>query len=151
MIWLGAKRGKWTDVHVSRRSERVLPLLISLLALGGMLVGLLVLDASRPLVASLVAVIVSFSVATLITQVAKYKISLHVDPAAGAVMVVSLLASLLASPFVSGALAAGGADRLGALEVGGALAAASSERGSAWRSGGDRDVLALWPSFRSLD
>jgi hypothetical protein len=92
VIWWGVKRGTWTDLNVSRRSERLLPLLMSLLTLGGMLAGLLVLEASRPLVATLVAVIVEFAVATLITQVAKYKISLHMDSAAGAVTVLCLLA-----------------------------------------------------------
>ena len=76
-----------TDIHVSRRSERLVPLLIGLISLGGMLAGLLLLSASRQLVATLIAVIVSFVLATLITQVAKYKISLHIDSAAGAVTV----------------------------------------------------------------
>lgn len=93
VVWWGVKKGKWTDIHISRRSQRLVPLLVGLVALGGMLAGLLLLSASRPLVATLVAVITSFSLATLITQVAKYKISLHVDSAAGAVAVFCLLAS----------------------------------------------------------
>lgn len=92
VVWWGVKTGKWTDIHVSRRSERLVPLFVGLIALVGMLVGLLVLDASRPLVATLVAVTVEFAVATLITRVARYKISLHVDSAAGAVTVACLLA-----------------------------------------------------------
>jgi hypothetical protein len=92
VIWWGVKKGKWTDIHVSRRSQRLVPLLVGLMALGGTLAALLMLDASRPLVATLVAVIVSFGLATVITQVAKYKISLHVDSAAGAVTVCCLLA-----------------------------------------------------------
>lgn len=91
ILW-GVKKGKWTDVHVSRRSQRLVPLLVGLLALGGMLAGLLLLSASRPLVAALVAALISFSLATVITQVAKYKISLHVDSAAGALTVCCLLA-----------------------------------------------------------
>lgn len=92
-IWWGVKSRRWGDIHVSRRSQRLVPLLISLVALGCMLAGLLALHASRPLVAVLVAVIVEFAVATLITQVARYKISLHVDSAAGAVTVLCLLTS----------------------------------------------------------
>jgi len=92
-IWWGVKSEKLTDLHVSCRSERLVPLLVGLMALGGMLVGLHLLSASRPLVATLVAVIVSFALATLITNVAKYKISLHIDSAAGAVTVCCLLAS----------------------------------------------------------
>jgi hypothetical protein len=102
-IWWGVKSEKLTDLHVSRRSERLIPLLVGLMALGGMLVGLLLLSASRPLVATLMAVIVSFALATLITNVAKYKISLHIDSAAGAVTVCCLLASpmfLALSPLV---------------------------------------------------
>jgi hypothetical protein len=102
-IWWGVKAGKVTDLHVSRRSERLIPLLVGLVALGGMLFVLLLLSASRPLVATLVAVIVSYAVVTLITQVAKYKISLHIDSAAGAVMVFCLLVSpmfLILSPLV---------------------------------------------------
>ena len=103
LIWWGVKKGKLTDIHVSRRSERLVPLLVGLMALGGMLAGLLLLSASRPLVATLVAVIVSFALASLITQVAKYKISLHIDSAAGAVTVCCLLTSpifLALSPLV---------------------------------------------------
>ena len=68
VIWWGVKKGAVTDVHVSRRSQRLIPLLVSLVALSSMLAGLLVLSASRPLVATLVAVIVEFALATLITQ-----------------------------------------------------------------------------------
>lgn len=91
VIWWGVKRGKWTDIHISRRSQRLVPLLVGLLGLGGMLAGLLLLSASRPLVATLVAAFVSFSTATVITQVAKYKISLHIDSAAGALTACCLL------------------------------------------------------------
>ena len=93
VIWRSVKQGQLTDLHVSRRSQRLLPLLVGLLALAGMLAGLLLLSASRPLVATLVAVILEFAVAALIMRVAKYKISLHVDAAAGAVTVCCLLVS----------------------------------------------------------
>jgi membrane-associated phospholipid phosphatase len=92
-----------TDLHVSRRSERLVPLLVGIVALAGMLAGLVLLSASRPLVATLVAVVVEFVVATLITQMAHYKISLHLDSAAGAVTVLCWLASpalLALSPLV---------------------------------------------------
>src|SRR5713226_2632219 len=69
-IWWGVKSRKLTDIHVSRRSEHLVPLLVGLIALGGMLAGLLLLSASRPLVATLVEVIASLALATLITQVA---------------------------------------------------------------------------------
>jgi hypothetical protein len=44
-----------------RLLERLVPLLVGLISLGGMLAGLLLLSLSRPLVATLVAVIVSSS------------------------------------------------------------------------------------------
>ncbi len=104
LIWWGVRRGKWNDIHVSRRSQRLVPLLVGLVALGGMLAALVILGASRPLVATLVAIIVELAVAALITQAAKFKISLHVDSAAGAVTVLCLLASpgfLAFSPLVA--------------------------------------------------
>jgi len=143
-IWWGVKTGKWTDLHVSRRSERLVPLLVGLMALGGMLAGLLLLSASRPLVATLVAVLVSFTLATLITQVAKYKISLHIDSAAGAVTVCCWLSSpvfLALSPLVA-------LDRLGTLEAGGALPTPGRHGGSPCRGGDGHHVLALWPPLR---
>lgn len=103
VIWWGVKKEKWTDIHVSRRSQRLVPLLVGLTGLGGMLAALVVLGASRPLLATLAASFVSFALATLITQVAHYKISLHVDSAAGAVTVCCLLGGpyfLALSPLV---------------------------------------------------
>src|SRR5215472_14397510 len=84
VIWWEVRKGALTDVHVSRRSQRLVPLVVGLGGLAGMLAVLLMLHASRPLIATLVAVLVSFTVATLVTQLAKYKISLHMDSAAGA-------------------------------------------------------------------
>jgi hypothetical protein len=36
-IWWEVKKWKLTDIHVSRRSQRLVPLLVGLMALGGML------------------------------------------------------------------------------------------------------------------
>ncbi|HEU5374983.1 MAG TPA: hypothetical protein VFV38_06070 [Ktedonobacteraceae bacterium] len=102
-VWLGVKKGHFTDIHVSRRSQRLLPLLVGLGCICGMLAGLILLHASRALVVTLVAVLISFSVATGITQLAKYKISFHVASAAGAVTVCCLLANpvlVVLSPLV---------------------------------------------------
>ena len=116
-------------------------LLVGLMALGGMLAGLLLLSASRPLVATLVAVIASFALATLITQVAKYKISLHIDSAAGAVTVCCLLASpvfLVLSPLV--VLIAWARWKLEAHPP-----ASGNLWGSPRRDRDGHHVLALWP------
>ena len=64
-IWWGVKKGTLSDLHVSRRSQRLAPLVVGLMALCGMLAGLLWLEASRPLVATLVAILISFASATL--------------------------------------------------------------------------------------
>ncbi len=92
-VWLGVKKGYLTDMHVSRRSQRLYPLLIGLICVCCMLAILIVLHASHAVLATLVAVLVSFSVATGITHLAQYKISFHMASAAGAVTVCSLLAN----------------------------------------------------------
>lgn len=91
-VWWGVRRGHFSDIHVSRRSQRLFPLLVGLLCIGGMLAGLLLLGSPRALVTTLVAVLVSFAIATGITQLG-YKISFHIGSAAGAVTVCCLLAS----------------------------------------------------------
>ncbi len=145
-VWWGVKTGKLTDLHVSRRSQRLVPLLVGLMALGGMLTGLLLLSASHPLVATLVAVIVSFALATLITHVAKYKISLHIDSAAGAVTVCCLLASpvfLALTPLV--VLIAWARWKLEAHSPLQAICGAALCRGC-----DGHHVLALWPPLMLL-
>jgi hypothetical protein len=144
-IWWGVKRGKVTDIHVSRRSERLLPLVVGLMALCGMLVGLVMLDASRPVVATLVAILTSFALAALITQLARFKMSLHVDSAAGALIVCCLLVSplfLVLSPLV--VLIAWARYKLEAH-----FSASSSVRCGPCRGSDGQHVLVLWPPMMS--
>ncbi len=102
-IWLGVKQGRYTDMHISVRSQRLVPMMLGLGCIGGIFGCLLVLHASRALLATLTATLISFLVATLITQLAKYKISFHIGALTGTLTVCCLLVSplfLLLSPLV---------------------------------------------------
>jgi hypothetical protein len=99
----GVKRGTYTDDHVSVREQRLVPLAVGL---GGMILVfllLVLLGAARPYIASLTSALVSLAVALAITQLAKYKVSLHMVGVTGSVTVCSLLFSpwfLLLSPLI---------------------------------------------------
>jgi hypothetical protein len=98
----GVRRGKYTDDHVSVRSQRLVPLSFGLLCMVVVFVLLLVLHAAPALLATLVAALSSLAIATAITQLG-YKISLHMIGMAGAVTTCCLLAGpwlLLLAPLV---------------------------------------------------
>ena len=85
----GVHRGHYSDHHVSRREQRFIPLLFGTAAAAIAFVLLLILSASRPLIATVTAVIVVLVIATVITRY--WKISLHVVGMAGAVTVFVLM------------------------------------------------------------
>jgi membrane-associated phospholipid phosphatase len=85
----GARRGRYSDHHVSIREQRFIPLLFGAAAATIAFVLLLLLHASRSLIATVTAVIVVLIIATAITRY--WKISLHLVGMAGAVTVVVLL------------------------------------------------------------
>jgi len=99
----GVQRGTYTDDHVSVREQRLVPLAVGL---GGMILVfllLVLLGAARPYLAALTSALVSLAVALAITQLAKYKVSLHMVGITGSVTVLSLLFSLwflLLSPLI---------------------------------------------------
>lgn len=99
----GVRKGTYTDGHVSVREQRLIPLSVGL---GGMVMVFLVLillGAARPYLASLTSALVSLALALAITQLAKYKVSLHMVGITGSVAVCSLLFSpwfLLLSPLI---------------------------------------------------
>jgi len=100
-IWLGVRRGKYTDHHVSVRSQRLGPLLVALASMVVAFVLLLCLQAARPLLATMVAVIAVVLIATVITQF--WKISFHLVAVAGGVTAYCLLFGprfLVLAPFV---------------------------------------------------
>jgi membrane-associated phospholipid phosphatase len=81
----GVKRGHYSDHHVSRREQRLIPLLFGLGSIGIAFLLLLFLHTSPLLMATVTAVIVVLLIATVITRF--WKISLHLVGMAGAVTV----------------------------------------------------------------
>ena len=79
----GVRRGDITDHHVSVREQRLVPLLFGLGSIAIAFVLLLMLQASRALIATVTAVIVVLVIATVVTRF--WKISLHLVGIAGAV------------------------------------------------------------------
>ena len=97
----GVLLGHFSDLHVSERSQRLSPLLFGLGCISGSFVLLLILHASRLLLATVTSVIIVLVIATVITRA--WKISLHLVGAAGAVTVFVLMFGplfLLLSPLV---------------------------------------------------
>lgn len=85
----GVRVGHYSDPHVSRREQRLVPLLFGIGCVVGVFVLLVLAHASRPLLVTLIAVIVALSVATLITKF--WKISFHLVGMAGAVTVFGII------------------------------------------------------------
>ncbi len=85
----GVRSGRYTDHHVSVREQRLVPLLFGAACVVITFILLLALHASRPLIATMTAVIVVLLLATLITRF--WKISLHLVGITGAVTAYTLL------------------------------------------------------------
>lgn len=99
----GVRQGRYTDAHVSKRSQRLLPLSFGLLCMGVVFIILLWLAAPPVLLATVVASLVAVSISLLITSVLRFKISLHMVGSAGALTTCLLLfgpALLLLTPLV---------------------------------------------------
>lgn len=97
VIQYGVKQGRYSDIHVSIRSQRLVPMTLGLICIVAIFGCLLLLHASRELIATLTATLVSFLIAALITQIAKYKISFHISALTGAITVCYML---LGPPFL---------------------------------------------------
>ncbi|GHO51037.1 hypothetical protein [Ktedonospora formicarum] len=80
----GVRQGKYTDKHVSRREQRLVPVLFALVCMTVSFFILVLLQASRPLLGTTVAMLISLILALVITSVAKWKISLHMIGISGA-------------------------------------------------------------------
>jgi|SRR5215467_12516960 len=99
----GVRKGTYTDDHVSVREQRLIPFSVGL---GGMILVfllLILLGAARPYLASLTSALVSLALVMAITQLARYKVSLHMVGITGSVTLCSLLFSpwfLLLTPLV---------------------------------------------------
>jgi hypothetical protein len=87
----GVRQGRYTDTHVSKRSQRLLPLSFGLLCMGMVFAVLLWLAVPPVLLATVVASLVAVSISLLITSVLRFKISLHMVGSAGALTTCLLL------------------------------------------------------------
>lgn len=85
VLLLGVRRGRWSDRHLRRRQDRVVPLAIALVSALVGAVLLVLLDAPRSLQTGVLSLIAGLVVVSLITPV--WKVSLHLAVAAGAVAV----------------------------------------------------------------
>ena len=85
----GVRVGRYSDHHVSLKEQRFIPLLFGIVCVSVAFVLLLILQASRPLIATMTAVLVVLSIAIGITR--RWKISLHLVGVTGAVTACTLL------------------------------------------------------------
>ena len=90
-IWYGVRRGHYSDRHVSRREQRFVPLLFVIGCCLFVFVLLFLTKAPLSLIATALAVLAACALATVITQLGKWKISLHLVGIAGAVTAFGLL------------------------------------------------------------
>jgi len=94
-ILRGVRLGYFSDHHVSIREQRLVPLLFALGCVSFVFVLLLLLHASRPLLATVTAVLTVCIIATGITKY--WKISFHLVGMAGAVTILWILFGPLAA------------------------------------------------------
>ena len=100
-VLVGVRKGKLTDQHVSKREQRLVPLLFGLACTLLSLVLLSITGASPVLIATVVAVIVTCAISLIVTRY--WKISLHLVGMAGMVTAFVLLLGprlLVLSPLV---------------------------------------------------
>lgn len=92
IIW-GVQTGRYSDYHISRREQRLVPFLVTLGCIVVVFTVLWLMQAPLELLAMMASTIISIVVALLITQWVRWKISLHLVGIAGAVMTLGLLVS----------------------------------------------------------
>lgn len=100
-VWRGVRAGKYTDLHLSLREQRIIPIVVGVLCTLAAFVALLALHTSRALLATVVSVIVGGIVTLAITT--RWKISLQVTAITGSVTVLALLfgpVALVLTPLV---------------------------------------------------
>lgn len=89
-ILYGMRKGHYTDHFVSKREQRLIPLLVGVMCMSGSCLVLFLLHA-RIILIAVTAVVVILLIATTITHFAQWKISLHLVGIAGAVTLLCLL------------------------------------------------------------
>lgn len=82
-ILRGVRRGAWTDRHVGVRGQRTLPMLVCLGSTASGTLALAAAGAPRDLLALIACMAAALAVATPITLLARWKISIHSLVAAG--------------------------------------------------------------------
>ncbi|MFC4307266.1 hypothetical protein [Cohnella boryungensis] len=97
LIRRGVAQGRLTDYDVSRREQRLLPFLYTLICMGAALALLIVFDAAIQVLAVFIGMVCAVASALLVTHLARWKISLHLIGITGAVLTLSLLVTPSAS------------------------------------------------------
>ncbi|WP_225080564.1 hypothetical protein [Streptomyces sp. CoT10] len=104
-IVAGVRRGRWTDKHLKIRSQRWMPLFVTL---GSVFVGtglLLTLDAPREVVALVAAMITGLLLTMAVTV--WWKVSVHTAVASGVAVVITVAYGWWAAPLFLGVTAVG--------------------------------------------
>ena len=94
----GVRRGRYSDFHVSRREQRLVPLTLGVVCIGCSMLLLVWMNAPAALIGTLAAIVISFAAALAITQLARWKISLHLIGVTGAV---TTLVALFGPPLLA--------------------------------------------------
>ncbi|WP_020620017.1 hypothetical protein [Paenibacillus daejeonensis] len=87
----GVRQGTYSNVHVSRREQRFVPFVFTVLCMVIVLVLLFFLQAPIELLATVTAMIVTLLAALAITQWARWKISLHLIGLSGALTTMAVV------------------------------------------------------------
>lgn len=82
-ILCGVRRGSWTDRHVGNRAQRTVPMIVCLASTAAGTLALAAAGAPRDLLALIACMAAALTVATPITLLARWKISIHSLVAAG--------------------------------------------------------------------
>lgn len=85
----GVKAGKWSDHHIRRREQRMVPILVALGSVAAAAVLLIMVGAPRPLIALVLAQVVGLLAMLAVTRF--WKISIHCATAGGLVGVLVVL------------------------------------------------------------
>ncbi|MEV0437675.1 phosphatase PAP2 family protein [Streptomyces spectabilis] len=86
-ITYGIKKGQWADRHIGQRQRRLLLIPVIMASVGAGIGGMLWLDAPRPMLALVLAMLATLAVLLPIT--AFWKISVHTSVAAGALAILA--------------------------------------------------------------
>ncbi|WP_199615297.1 phosphatase PAP2 family protein [Paenibacillus alkalitolerans] len=87
----GVRRGHYSDHHVSKREQRLIPFLIAVGCMGIVLAISVLLKVSNELIGTMAAMTIACVLALVITHAARWKISLHLIGISGAVTSLALL------------------------------------------------------------